>query len=376
MGVSVFDTVDKNACVLYVPVGSTSLYRAADQWKDFTHIMEPQTWNIGTPVATSVTATLFNGTLTISGKGQMQDFPWGKPVWDNVSNNITSLKIEQGVTSIGNSAFMDCSKIAGNVTIPNSVTSIGDDAFQSCSGITSINVPNSVTSIGSIAFIYCTSLPAINVDAANPNYCSDAGLLLNKNKTQLICCPAGKTGTCNIPNSVSSIIYDAFADCSSLTSVTIPASILSIEQTAFMRCNGLTSIICLNPNPSNISMGLSVFSGIDKTTCVLNVPAGSVSLYQAANQWKDFTHINGIGTAIKAVEASDLNIYSQAGNVIVESKALAIKSVSVYNLSGQLLKTVESGRNHVSIPQSFGHSILIVKVIVTDGTIVTRKIVL
>jgi len=80
-------------------------------------------------------------------------------------------------------------------------------------------------------------------------------------------------------------------------------------------------------------------------------------------------------TAIEAVEAPDVNVYVQAGNVIVDSKTVAIKSVSVYGISGLLLKTVESGSNHVSIPQSFSPSILIVKVIAIDGTIVTRKIV-
>jgi len=79
------------------------------------------------------------------------------------------------------------------------------------------------------------------------------------------------------------------------------------------------------------------------------------------------------GSAIEKVEPAGINIFSQNGNLIVDSKTLAIKTVSVYDISGQLLKTVESRGNYVSIPLSFNSSILIVKVLMADGTIVTKK---
>ena len=58
------------------------------------------------------------------------------------------------VTSIGSSAFRDCSGLT-SVNIPNSVTSIGDYAFSGCSGLTSVTIPNSVTSIRAWAFQAC-----------------------------------------------------------------------------------------------------------------------------------------------------------------------------------------------------------------------------
>ena len=81
-------------------------------------------------------------------------------------------------------------------------------------------------------------------------------------------------------------------------------------------------------------------------------------------------------TAIEAIDAPDVNIYSQAGNVIVDSKTVAIKTVSVYGLSGQLLKTVEPESNRVSIPQSFSSSILIVRVEMNNKTTATKKLII
>ena len=120
-------------------------------------------------------------------------------------------------------------------SIPDSVTSIGGNAFEYCSSLTSITIPNSVTSIG-WAFDGCDKLNQINVDTANTVYSSENGVLFNKDKTELIRYPEGKTDTSYaIPNSVTSIGYSAFEDCSSLTSVTIPESVTSIGDDAFYR---------------------------------------------------------------------------------------------------------------------------------------------
>ena len=63
-----------------------------------------------------------------------------------------------------NTLFIGC----GNSTIPNSVTSIGNSAFYNCSSLTSITIPNSVTSIGNLAFRNCSSLDTIYLEATTP----------------------------------------------------------------------------------------------------------------------------------------------------------------------------------------------------------------
>ena len=74
--------------------------------------------------------------------------------------SITAIDIPDGVTSIGDCAFSDCSSLT-SITIPDSVTSIGDEAFHECSSLTSITIPDGVTSIGWSAFSGCSSLTRI-----------------------------------------------------------------------------------------------------------------------------------------------------------------------------------------------------------------------
>jgi hypothetical protein len=139
------------------------------------------------------------------------------------------------------------------VTIGNSVTSIGDSAFSDCTSLTSVTIPNSVTSIGRGAFWSCTSLTSITVDAANPNDSSDvAGVLFNKTQTTLIQCPGGKAGSYTIPNSVTNIGDFAFSSCTSLTSVTIPNSVTTISRYAFHYCTSLTSVYFEGNAPTSV----------------------------------------------------------------------------------------------------------------------------
>ena len=125
---------------------------------------EINTWDISKNGDGSVMATLSNdGTLTISGNGEMKD--WEKSyvvAWDSNRENIKNVIINNGVTSIGNYTFSDCRSLT-NITIPNSVTSIGVDAFYYCTSLTNITIPNSVTSIGGKAFVFCRSLTSITI---------------------------------------------------------------------------------------------------------------------------------------------------------------------------------------------------------------------
>ena len=193
-------------------------------------------------------------------------------------SSLTSIEIPSSVTSIENRAFYGCSSLT-SITIQEGVKSIGNSAFSGCSKLTSIGIPSSVTSIGNGALYNCSSLTGINVEKNNQKYCSEDGILFNKDKTKLIQYPIKKLGTeYIIPSSVASIGNSAFSNCSSLTSIEIPNSVTSIGNSAFSNCSSLTSIEIPN---SVTSIGNSAFSNCSSLTSI-EIPNSVTSIGNSA----------------------------------------------------------------------------------------------
>lgn len=145
--------------------------------------------------------------LTISGSGSMKNFPFGSDQpWYSFKQQITSVVIHPGVTSIGECAFSWFPKLT-HVDIADSVISIGGNAFKSCSSLTNITIPQNVTYIGGLAFSDCTSLSSITLS-----------------------------------NNITSIGNAAFKNCTTLTSITIPSSVTSIGSNVFTGCTSLNDI--------------------------------------------------------------------------------------------------------------------------------------
>ena len=153
-------------------------------------------------------------------------------------NNLTSIVLPNGVTSIVYDAFVGCYNLT-SITIPDGVTSIGGGVFRNCMSLTSITIPDGVTSIERGVFNGCESLTSIT-----------------------------------IPDGVTSIGYEAFYGCKSLTSITIPDGVISIEEDAFNGCESLTSITI----PDGVkSIGHQAFSGCKSLTSI-TIPDGVTSI--------------------------------------------------------------------------------------------------
>ena len=185
-------------------------------------------------------------TLTIRGSGAMEDYLMsGHQPWRSFRDQITSVVVSPGVTSIGQCAFSRFAKLT-HVDIADSVISIGWDAFYYCSSLTNITIPQSVTYIGPLAFFHCTNLSSITLS----NNITSIGSSAFEDCTNLT--------SITIPGSVTSIGLAAFCNCTKLTSITIPDSVTTIDLEAFKNCSSLTSITI----PGSVtSIGPYVFDG-------------------------------------------------------------------------------------------------------------------
>lgn len=159
-----------------------------------------------------------NGVLNIFGKGEMADYKYGRlengqwgvnSPWYQYRNDISDIKMEEGITRISNSAFWGIFDIK-DLVIPQSVTSIGSDAFHTAiKG--SITIPAAVTEIGSCPFGYCIYLKEINVAKNNPAFASKDGKLYSKDMKTLYAWPnIREEKRAVVPDGVVTIAEGAF----------------------------------------------------------------------------------------------------------------------------------------------------------------------
>ncbi len=171
-----------------------------------------------------------SGSLRIMGTGPMWN--WSESFcapWDKYCSYITSVIIDNSVTSIGDYAFAYCDVIT-NIAISEGIITIGRCAFYDCDSLISLTNSDTVTTIGEGAFYSCDSLTSLTLG----NSLTTIG-----NYAFFLC--IGLTNII-IPDSVTTIGEGAFYVCEGLTSLTLGSSIITIGNYAFSRCTGLTNI--------------------------------------------------------------------------------------------------------------------------------------
>ena len=227
-----------------------------------------------------------DGTLTISGTGEMHDYNYyhldNRTPWFDYNEQIKTVIVKSGVTNIGTYAFFECRALT-QVDMADTVRSIGNYAFYTCWDLANVVMRNGITSIGDWAFVSCSltdiTLPAslISIGEGAFSYCD-------------------KLEQITIPNSVASIGSVAFRDCDALNSVNIPASVTHIGDAAFANCSKLSKIDVAENNPNYCADYDALFNK-DKT-CLLRsevhqyeiiyqIPDGVTSIGESAFSGND-----------------------------------------------------------------------------------------
>ena len=174
----------------------------------------------------------------------------------------------------GADLYISNNKIS-NLSLPLTTVSIPAYSFYGCKSLTSVSVPVFVSSIGNEAFSDCTEITDIAWYAKN---CTSTGDMYTYNIERVV-----------IGDEVETI-PPSFICGSKITELTISKSVTSIGRRAFS-CNGLMNIFSQIEDPNNITLGEEIFKDVNKSSCILTVPANSILLYRNALQWKDFLNI-------------------------------------------------------------------------------------
>ena len=264
----------------------------------------------------NLTWTLINGLLTISGTGEMREYFHSSAPWCDYRNLIYSVSVQEGVTSIGEYAFYDCTSLT-SVAISEGVTSIGQYAFNNCTSLTSVIIPVSVTAINLNTFTGCTGLSMMTYNgtaeqwmAMNfkfPAACADGTVLdwgsCNRDLSYILdgngVLAITGSGTIisysrpenvpwyayraqikevTLPDGITRVGTNVFYDCVNLESISIPDGVETIGQSAFYRCSSLKSIRF----PSTLeTIGGDSFAECTSLTQV-RIPASVTSIGEAA----------------------------------------------------------------------------------------------
>lgn len=155
---------------------------------------------------------------------------------------LTSVTLPDSITSIKYSAFLCCEELK-TINMPANLTSIEDAAFSGCDCFESFEIPKTVTDIEENPFDNCQNLKNLSVETGNTAFIAEEGVLYTKDKSVLICFPAGKADEeFSVPAGVSKIENDAFYGCENLKSVSVSNGVTSIGEYSFGSCKSLTSI--------------------------------------------------------------------------------------------------------------------------------------
>ena len=237
-----------------------------------------------------------NGNLYIYGSGDMKVFN-NKQLFEEIKTNIKRVRIEDGVTSIGQKAFFGCSAME-EIIIPDGITIIRKQAFYGCTSLKSITLPDSVTDIADQAFYECSQMESVVLSQ-------------NLKSVPFECFAKCRSlGAIELPQSIESIGGSAFSDCSSIKEIIIPDKVKQIQDFTFMYCFSMEKVTI----PVGVTeIGHSAFTGCSKIKDVFF--GGDMPVFHSKQIFSDYR--NEPGTA--AGNIVYLKVHYPSGNTTWES---------------------------------------------------------
>lgn len=297
------------------------------------------------------------GVLNITGSGDMTDYSATsskRAPWYSYRSSITTVKIGNGVTSIGNYAFDSCNKLT-NVKIGDSVTLIGYAAFKDCGKLTSIVIPDNVTSLSYSSFngtgyynnsdnwendvLYIGKYLIRAKDSISGSYTIREGTEIIVDGAFMYC---DHLTDVVIPDSVTSIGSDVFLECTRLKSVIIGKGVTSISEGAFLMCYYLSSIIVEEANIAYKSIDGNLYSkdgkilvqyAISRGGASFDIPNGVTSIGRFA--FRDCTNLWSvvIPDSVTSIGASAFANCKNLSNIVISDSVTSI-GVGAFSKSG------------------------------------------
>lgn len=247
------NTFSNYGATLFVPKGSKEAYMQADEWMNFSRILEftddaftdTDYITFADPVVKEICVGLWDinedGELSKAEAALVDDLEEAFLNNDDITS-FDELQYFTGLERIAECSFLDCHNLAG-ITLPESLTAIEGKAFQGCTSLTGIHIPAAVTEIGYSIVGDCTQLQTITVAEENACFYSpdNCNAIIERETDKLV---SGCKNTV-VPDFVTVIGAEAFKGCEGLTAIDLPATLTCIEGRAFAY-SGLTAVTIPN----------------------------------------------------------------------------------------------------------------------------------
>lgn len=267
--------------------------------------------------------------------------------------SLESVTLNNNPTAIPARMVSGCTSLAG-MTIPATVTKIGEFAFSECAALEDISLPSGVTEIGRFAFAYTPELKLLplpeTVTSVGHGVFYQSGIEEASLPEAITVIPDGMYQCCaslrefEISNTVTEIEQEAFYWCFALDKITFGENVATIGNKAFMGDKALTSVTSLNTEPP---VGAAFDSEVYENA-ILYVPNAALEAYKAADGWKEFNNIIGIGSGVDEIgQEAAFSVTATDGGVEIVSD----KAVEIFDAAG--MKVYSGAAGTISLPGGF-----------------------